>query len=53
MWLESQHEVDDTYMNFPILKHYSGGTLQVSFLRHVSKTHYPSFTWITSCSSMP
>ena len=53
MWLESQHEVNDTYMKFPTLKHDSGGSLQVSFLCHISKTHFPSFTWITSFSSMP
>lgn len=53
MWLESQHEVDDTYMNFPALKHDSGGSLQVSFLSHISKTHFPSFTWITYFGSTP
>lgn len=53
MWLESQHEVDNTYMNFLTLKHESGGSLQVSFLRHISKTHFLSFTWITSFSSTP
>ena len=53
IWLESQHAVDNTYMNFPTLKRDSGASLQVSFLHHISKTHFSSFTWITSFSSTP